>query len=481
MNPVLRLWWSLVVACAIGRAATAAPAVVLESYAGARPSDADQVLKPIYAELARRGFVLGPKLVTILGETMSRGGAALSPEQALDAQRLVEDGYQHFIDGDYDAAIALEERALAIYRSASAPNADALRKLQWKALVVTARSHEVLRRGEDAFRVMAEAIRTFPDNAVSSTEFDPQVVALQRRVKAELARQGTGTLDVRVDAPDVVVFVNERFAGTGGAKLEGLLPGRYRVFSSKGERQGRVHEVEVAPASHASVEIAWEIDSTLVTRDRYVGLEFGPDVDTEGEIRAGVRIARTVGAKSVVILGIREVDGRRSVVAYAVATDSQNKVYGAVQLEPIEPGVDRLTKLAALMAGDRSTSTDGIITREPARRASVGGQRWYHDWLGWTGLGVGLIAAGVGGGFLAHAASLDDQAARETNFTARAGLRDRASTQRTTGLVLAGAGGAVVVAAIVKLALVPHVSPSRVAWRVLPGPGDTGLALSFDF
>lgn len=486
MKPVLGPFLAVIVTFALGRAAVASPAVVLESYAGPRPADADQVLKPVYAELTRRGMVLGPKLVTIIGETVSRGAAQLSTAQAIDAQRFVEDGYQHFIDGDYTGAVALEDRALAIYHAAPVPQVDALRKLQWKALVVSARSHEVLHHGEDAFRMMAEAIRTFPDNTITTAEFDPQVIALQRKVKQELARQGTGSLDVRTDDPGVVVFVNERFAGTGSAKLDALPPGRYRVYSTKGDAPGRVHEVEVAAGAHATVDIAWSLDGMLVTRDGYVGLEVPAGSDTSGELGAGVKVARAIGAKSVVILGIREVEGRRSVVAYSVATDSQNKVYGAVQLEPIDPGSETLTTLAALMAGDKSASTSGIIMREPTRAAvaapASSRPRWYHDGIGWALVGVGLVGGAVGGGFVFHASSLDDQAARETNFDERARLRDSASSQRSTGTIVAAIGGAVLIGAIVKLALVPNPPPSlRTALRVLPGPGDAGLALSMDF
>jgi hypothetical protein len=51
--------------------------------------------------------------------------------------------------------------------------------------------------------------------------------------------------------------------------------------------------------------------------------------------------------------------------------------------------------------------------------------------------------------------------------------------QRTTGVIVAGVGGAVIVAAIVKLALVPNApASSHTALRVLPGPDDAGLALS---
>ncbi|MCE9571825.1 MAG: hypothetical protein K8W52_01585 [Deltaproteobacteria bacterium] len=477
MTPILRLFSTIVVTCAIGRAAAASPAVVLESYAGPRPADADRLLKPVYAELGKRGFVLGGKLVTILGETVSRSAAQLSPTQAIDAQRLVEDSYQHFIDGDYANAVALGDRALGIYRSAPVPNPDPLRKLQWKAMIVVARSHEVLGHGEDAFRVMAEAIRTFPDSAITTAEFDPQVIALQRKVKQELARQGTGALEVRVDDPAAVVFVNERFAGTGTAKLETLAPGRYRVYTSKGEVPGRVHEVEVAPGGRATVDVAWSVDGVLRTRDDYAGLEVPVGQDTDGEIGAAVKVARAVGAKSVVVLGIREVEGRRSVIAYSVSTDSQNKVYGAVQLEPIDPGTDTLTKLAALMAGDKSASTSGIITREPApvsSRRIVGMRHGSLHRVKWIVGGVALAALGTGGALIA----LDNVPAAGTT------RGDNYRETKKAGIGV-GIGGAVVAAVAIYMFATDHDTPIEADKGVSLAPtwtGDSvGMALSGRF
>jgi hypothetical protein len=470
-----RLFSALVVTCALGRAVAAAPAVVLESYAGPRPADADQVLKPVYAELGKRGFVLGPKLVTIIGETLSHGASQLTATQAIDAQRIVEDGYQKFIDGDYAAAVAAEDRALAIYAAALVPNPDPLRKLQWKAMVVVARSHEVLGHGEDAFRVMAEAIRTFPDAVVTSAEFDPQVIALHRRVKQELARQGTGALEVRVDDSAAVVFVNERFAGTGTAKLDGLPVGRYRIYVAKGEVAGRVHEVEVAAGGHATVDIAWSVDGVLRTDDSYAGLEVPLGQDTSGEIGAAIKVARAVGAKSVVVLGIRAVEGRRSVIAYAVSTESQNKVFGAVQLEPIDPGADTLTKLAALVAGDKSASVSGIITREPvvANRQLVGLRHGGLHRVKWIVGGVAIAALAAGGTLIALDNVPDAGTTRGTNY--------RETKKPGIGV---GIGGAVVaVVAIYMFATDRDVPVESTKVAVTPvWTGDTiGLALGGRF
>lgn len=103
-------------------------------------------------------------------------------------------------------------------------------------------------------------------------------------------------------------------------------------------------------------------------------------------------------------------------------------------------------------------------------------QPWYADGLGWTLAGVGAISVGVGSGLLLHASSLDAQADDQTNFNERSALRDRASSQRTTGAVLTAVGGGVVVAAIIKLASTSHRAPPV---TLATGPGDRGVSVSW--
>ena len=91
-----------------------------------------------------------------------------------------------------------------------------------------------------------------------------------------------------------------------------------------------------------------------------------------------------------------------------------------------------------------------LVTTEPAP------ERWYHDKIGWGLAGGGLLVAGVGGGFLLSASSLDDQADRETDSDERIRLRDKASSRRTTGAVLAITGVATLAGGIVKLAMYPR-------------------------
>ncbi len=468
---------------ALSRIAAAAPggSIVVESYEGDRPADAPALLKPIYAELTRRGFVAQDKLVAVVEQTVSRSAGQLSASQSADAQKLVEQGYEHFINGDYQKAIESEQQAAALYASAPATlsKEPSLRDLEFKALVVTARSQEVLGAGEDAFRSMAEAIRTVPDRPINAADFDPQVKALHRRVKDELTKQGVGTLEVKVDDSTAVVFVDERFVGTGAVKLDGLLPGRYRVYVAKGDQPGRVREVELPAHGHATVDVPWQIDGVLRTRSGYVGLEAPRGAGTDGEINEAIKVARAIGAKSVVVLGIRTVEDRRSIVAYSISTESQNKFYGAVQIEPVAPPPATLEKLGALMAGDKIDSA-GIITKEPAptrTRRVIGTRPSAMHTLKWIFAGGALVALGSGGALIA----IDDKPAAGTIRTP-----DYHDT-KTIGIGVA-AGGAALAAVAIYMFTADHPvdiesedPPGHVSIAPAIAPDSIGFAVSGRF
>ena len=461
--PTHILFVSLVVVAALAgapRAAQAAPAkpwIVIESHAGQRPADADTWLVPVQAELTKRGFLAGAPLADEIRRTMSRDAGPLTATQSVAAQNLVTQSYQFFIDGDYAAAADRAEKALALYAPASAQltRETALRDLQFKALLIAARSHEVLRHGEEAFGFMAEAIRSFPDRHVSAAEFDPRVNALYRRVKAELAAQGTGGLEIKVDDASAAIFLDERYVGTGTATIDALFPGAYRVFVAKGEQApGRVHEVRVAPTETTTLSIAWELDAALRSGAQHVALELPAGATVESEVAMATRVGRALGARRVVLLSVRSIDGRRCVTGHAILTDSQSRTFAAVQLEPIEPAAGTLVNLGAFLAGDRSVDTSDLVTGNSIADAHLDdGPRWYSDRWGWALTGAGAVVTGVGVGLIVSGRDLQDRANAEDRQAERRDLRDRASTRLWLGSAAAVVGVAALGAGITKLVL----------------------------
>src|SRR5215813_4422577 len=102
-------------AAASGRAWAAGDApIVVETYeTGERPGEADALLAPVYAELEQRGYLGGRRLADVVRARISGDPGALTPSQVVEAQKAVDKGYDAFIMGNYDSALAAEEKALA--------------------------------------------------------------------------------------------------------------------------------------------------------------------------------------------------------------------------------------------------------------------------------------------------------------------------------------------------------------------------------
>jgi hypothetical protein len=432
----------LVVCPSPSRAGTPGDApILIESYEGDRAADAGTLLAPVYAELEHRGYVGGDALVDVVRTKLSSDPGQLTPNQLVETQKSVERAYEKLVDGDYTASFDASTKALDQYRSAPAllAHEDAVRSLEQKALLLAARSAQALGRNDDAFKWMAEEIRSFPGQRPNGAEFDPSVGALYRQVSDELARQGHGTLEVSVSDPAAVIFVDERFVGTGHAKLDDAAPGRYRIYVDKGEQRGRVHTVDLAPHGSSNVSIAWEVDGAVTTGPGYVAVAAHGD-----DLAGAIQLSRSLGAPRLAVIGIRTVGGRRAVVGYSVHVESQTRSYAAIQIEPLAPPEDTMRRLGALLAGDKSVSTADLITTEPApagtTKAGMGTRRK-------LALAVGAAAIVLGGLAVAYDVSAHDTydaSTKEPNNDMQNSLFEDSNRKYhlAQGLAIAGVVGA---------------------------------------
>lgn len=426
---------AIAIACATSRAAHAEP-IVLESHAGSRPDDADRLLAPVMAELAKAGFPARQDVERLIATHLSRVAAALDDARAGESVGSIEAGYKKFVAGDFDGAITDIQRGLDALRAA--PGAVAgkndRRAAVMRGLLGLALSHRRLGHQSEATAAMAELVRSFPDREVSYKDYGPEPRDFFQKVQGELAREGQGSLAVDVDDDRAVVFINERYAGVGDITVKDLYAGRYRVFLQQGEQLGRVHEVDVEPGRAASVSVSWQLDAALRAGPALV---FADEATRqEQEPRQAVRVARAVGAPSVVVLGIRDNRGRRSVVGAVYSADSTRPLRsGAVAVEPVVPAAERLQALARLLAGDEAAA--GLVAPlgepRPASEDDRGGtgDRPFRVWK-WVALGGGVAVIATGVALIA----IDDP-------PTDSGSRDPSSREtKVPGIVTAAAGAA---------------------------------------
>lgn len=124
-----------------------------------------------------------------------------------------------------------------------------------------------------------------------------------------------------------------------------------------------------------------------------------------------------------------------------------------------------------------------IVERTPATEpppAVAAGRAWYKDPVALALLGTGVVATGVGAGFLVSARSLDQDSKRAQNFFDVKSLSEQARSRGNIGLISGGVGGALVIGGVVWIVLHRGGTerPSVTGWLA---PGGGGLAVAGGF
>src|SRR5262245_47121332 len=106
MRPLLAAIATLLGLLPLPSPARAGDAIVLESYVGEKPADAEQVLAPLLEELARNRFAAGPAAVGGRFErTVSR--PAVDGRFPADFGERVSRGYDLWTNGKFNEAVAI--------------------------------------------------------------------------------------------------------------------------------------------------------------------------------------------------------------------------------------------------------------------------------------------------------------------------------------------------------------------------------------
>lgn len=383
--------------------------IVVESFGGERPADADQLLRPVLAELSGRGFAAGASLSRQVEERMSAQATILDGEQVAEAQRFIKSGQDNFLGGDFALAIKDLTHGLGLFESAPATLArdPDLLDHRFRGLVYLSLSYKRQGKQSEATRTMAELIRSYPTRQISRTEFSPEVRDLHRKIQDELDQQGLGSLKIAIDDQRTGVFLNERYIGGGNVTESKLRAGRYRVFLQQGKLAGRVHYVQVGPGTESNLSASWQIDSVLQTPSDGVRLAFESEAARNGAEGAELlRLARAVDATGVVVVGIREIEGRRSIVGSYLSVESSKPIRVAgLAVDPVAPSEAKLRALGRFLAGDEKAADD--FDNIAAGSSAISGpsgpgptgpsdtRRPFKTWK-WITLVGGLAFAGTG-------------------------------------------------------------------------------------
>jgi hypothetical protein len=296
------------------------PILVLESYVGQRPADADAVMAPLLDELEQRGFATRPaSILELAGGAAPRPGVLDADTTAAEITQRAESGYEAYTRGRFaDAEAALTRAIERIHRNPAllvldTNNLDAT----FKILVALALSQA--KRGDTGGSVatMTELIRTFRHRAISRVDYGPDAEQFYRAVAGQVQALGRGELSISVASDQAVIFVDGQIRGLGKAALVDLLPGVYRVFIQVPATPGRQYAVEVTAGRHTVLRVDWELDSSLWLTDGWVGFVFATEAERARQAGfAGTLARRWGGGTPLAVLGMTRLSGKPAITGH---------------------------------------------------------------------------------------------------------------------------------------------------------------------
>lgn len=405
MRPHLAAIAALLVLSSLPSPARAGQPIVLESYAGERPADADAVLLPVIDELAKHGFVVGPAVVgRKLEAEVSRPAVAGGLPEGFAA--ALARGYDLWTNGKFNEAAALLGPLVeAVRRSPgelARDGSEALAAQVQKAQIALAISQQKLGDRAAAKQTLAEALRGDPELKLSRGMYGQEASALYDEVLRELTERGKGK--VIIEASGAGIYVNERLVGMGKRELY-LFPGEYRVVARFGNDLSRAHRVAIAGGDIHQLEIDPDFDRAVHTQPGWTGFSFAASADRErDEQRHAAAFATAIGADQVVVVGIDIVRGRRMIKG-ALLNKSNGREFrsGSIPLDA-SPSEEQRRNLARFLNGAPATPDIIVESTGPGGRASGRDAAARPMWTGWKWLaGGGALAAGaLGGVFLSY-------------------------------------------------------------------------------
>lgn len=416
-----------VMLCAASASAAPNDGIVVESYTGRRPDDANRLLSPVLDELANRGYVAGPEVVGRRFEQRVSRPSVVQNGLPADFADQVDRGHKAWIAGQFDQAVKLLTPLVDAAHASSGAFAQnqPMRDKLLKALIALALSHRRIGDQDSARKTFGEILRSFPNAQLSRGVYGPEASNLFEDVKKEANAAGKGTLVVKATSETAVVFVNEQFTNTGGAARVEVLPGEYRVFVQVGKQLSRVHRVMVTANDEASVTIDAGFDAVVHSSPTWSGFEFADDGSRDKlESVYAAAFANAINARGVVVIGIDTNRGRPVIFGALVSLMNGGEIRRAyIPLDP-DPSVDKLRALGRFVAGDNAApgieiERAGDINSVPPGGTGAGVQigdlgksggsgRW-GGWKWLTGV-VGVAAMGVGAYYLSVDGDCADEA-----------------------------------------------------------------------
>jgi hypothetical protein len=361
--------------CGVARAEDPASRIAIESYSGPRPREVRQAMAALRDALTARRFVSQPSALTkLLGEQAPQPGVSDRQFTSRVFAREIDAGENLYIDENYKAAASKLGSAIdRVRRNSEILREAQSRELKLKGLVLLAQSYgrwsddpgdrDAQAHAQARDDAMLEVHRSYPNREITVKQFGPEGARLWRAVADAPRRTGRGRLSVRVNDPDVLIYVDEVPRGNGAVVLGDLVPGPYRVLLVPPSGTSRVFTVTVPARSEARLDVDWDVTSVLVVGEDYVGFNFETDMARKREGDLARRFAHRRGAVMVAVLTVNQSRRRLAIVGSLYSVWSGRLVRnGMVELGAYNDAA-RIEQLAGYLDPTTDASTAKLVTQ----------------------------------------------------------------------------------------------------------------------
>lgn len=270
----------------------------------------------------------------------------------------------------------------------------------FRTQMMLARSHFDNQNPEKARHILEEIIRVFGDEAqVTEADYHPAIVRMYREAYRKMSSIPKGSVHITTLPPgaEVLIHGKPRKKPTP-ATYGGLYPGDVAVQARKGGRESMVHKVKIEAGQTKEIRIDIDYETSLSFNDKRFGFTFS---DTDTMTRRlpdfASRVGKMLSVDYVLVSGLMDKDGRTYLKGFLVNV-SKGSVERVETLytKPNVVSKNRVRQLA-LAVSDSGYQIQKVY------------KPWYTNWIGWTGVGVGVVGMALGGAFLADFnAKMDD-------------------------------------------------------------------------
>ena len=356
-----------------------------------------------------------PKVVAGTGKT----------EVVIEADRLVEQGRDAFLEGRFTEATAALTHARDLL-SGAIESFDEERKaaesyFREQMYLALALNRQGGIQASQAIEILKETIRTWPQGEPSYSEYGPEPVRLYSKVKNEMDGGPMGRLRVQTAHEGVGIYLNGRLIGVTPVDVSRVYPGHYRLHARRGSELSRIHEIDIKPGDN-NIRIDVDFDVSLRT-DGDVALAYSNPAQRRARFRHhAVELMKLLDAGGAFVVW-RE--GTRVHLSFVDDEGNTREVETDI--------IDAARTAPDLRAGRVGTFVKGDAVRP----------RRVWTWVA-GGIAVGALATGV---VLGLSANSDFDTLKQRYPTGDIDpkdidLRDSAQTKQTTANVLVGVGAA---------------------------------------